>query len=244
MPDPIYSAVTDGFVRRSGQSSWGNARDTADGTLAKPSDLQSSYAASAAMVSGRSGDEWYVYRSFFAFDTSVVSGPVSSASLKLYGYVNGDGNVIAVKCDPTIGLSLTTDVAVTDFDELENFVAGSTGSMNGVVTTYSAYVPTWSTIGYNSMSLNATARSDIEDDDLVIICLLEYDHDFLDVAPSAYNAYRSGCYYQEQSGTGKDPYLDYTLAGYGHTVTGVTSANISKVKGVATASIDKVIGVD
>ena len=32
--------------------------------------------------------------------------------------------------------------------------------------------------------------------------------------------------------------------GYGHTVSGVASTNISTVKGVATANIDKVIGVD
>ena len=39
--------------------------------------------------------------------------------------------------------------------------------------------------------------------------------------------------------------VEYTEAtGYGHTVSGVASTNISTVKGVATANIDKVIGVD
>ena len=37
--------------------------------------------------------------------------------------------------------------------------------------------------------------------------------------------------------------VDYTAAGYGHTVNGVASANISKVKGVATANISKVNGI-
>ena len=37
--------------------------------------------------------------------------------------------------------------------------------------------------------------------------------------------------------------VDYTPAGYGNTVNGVTSANIGKVNGVATASISKVNGI-
>jgi hypothetical protein len=37
--------------------------------------------------------------------------------------------------------------------------------------------------------------------------------------------------------------VDYTPAGYGNTVNGVASANISKINGVATANISKVNGV-
>jgi len=37
--------------------------------------------------------------------------------------------------------------------------------------------------------------------------------------------------------------VDYTAAGYGNTVNGVASANISKINGVATANIEKVNGI-
>ena len=51
-------------------------------------------------------------------------------------------------------------------------------------------------------------------------------------------------YYQNYTGTSRDPYIDYTLAtGYGNAVLGVESGNLAAVTGIATANIDKVSGV-
>ena len=81
-------------------------------------------------------------------------------------------------------------------------------------------------------------------DDFKIV-LMEYDGDYLDIQPSTGTQNISGMYYQNYTGTSRDPYIDYTAgaAGYTHDIIGVASANISSVNGIATANISKVNGV-
>ena len=42
------------------------------------------------------------------------------------------------------------------------------------------------------------------------VCMMQYDNDYLDIA--ATSMVRTGNYWADQSGTSKDPYLDYTAA--------------------------------
>jgi hypothetical protein len=43
------------------------------------------------------------------------------------------------------------------------------------------------------------------------ICLINYDWDLKDIAPTGYVANRNGLYYTNYTGTSRDPYIDYTL---------------------------------
>ena len=81
--------------------------------------------------------------------------------------------------------------------------------------------------------------------DHVMMCMMEYDHDYKNVAlgtsPDTNGFFH---YHSNYTGTSRDPYLDYAIAsGYENTPLGVTAVNIGKVKGVATANISKVNGV-
>ena len=79
------------------------------------------------------------------------------------------------------------------------------------------------------------------------IAVLNYDHDYLDIASiGSTPLVQSGMYFADYTGTSRDPKIDYSTgtADYGNTVIGVSSANIASVKGVATADIANVIGVD
>ena len=50
--------------------------------------------------------------------------------------------------------------------------------MNGNVQDYSSEITTWSTSGYNDITLNAQALADMRDDDKVYICLINFLSEF------------------------------------------------------------------
>ena len=228
----LTTASTDGLVKKDDTTDWATCRDAGTGTSNGATETNNAWGIESSQYSARGGGStWRVTRSFFAFDTSGVTATVSTATLKIYGYTNGSADIIVVEATRP---NLVTGIANADFDAITGFSAGNT--MDGNATDYSNEFPTWSTSGYNSISLNGQARSDMVSQSILKVCLVEYDHDYLNVDPGGDgNVFYSGLYYQEYSGTGTDPVIDYTLAGYGHTVTGVTTANISKIKGVATA---------
>tara|TARA_R100000808_G_C2128517_1_gene138226 strand:- start:873 stop:1412 length:540 start_codon:yes stop_codon:yes gene_type:complete len=177
------------------------------------------------------------------FDTSGITGTVSSATIKIYGYLSNDGSVIAVK-STAFGGDGGTALATTDLDAITGYSTGS--SLAGAATIYGPQILTssWSTSGYNDFTGTSDLKADMQNNDVVIICFMDYTNDYLNSAPTSDNEFNCGGYFTDQSGTSKDPYIEYTVVtGYGNTVTGVASANIGKVNGVATASISKVIGV-
>ena len=237
----IYAADTDGYLYNYTTDTWVNVRGAGTATHAGASVTRYSRAIRTFHTAGRGGDTYFVGRSFFAFDTSGITATVASATLKIYGFSNDDaGGVIAVKATAP---DLSTDIAVADFDAITGFSAGNT--MSGNVTDYSSELATWTTSGYNEITLNAQALSDMVSGDVLKICVVEHDHDYSNSAPS--NAdFDNGCYFSEYSSTSRDPYIDYTLAAGAQVakVSGVAEASISTVSGVANASIASIIDGD
>ena len=82
----------------------------------------------------------------------------------------------------------------------------------------------------------------MKNNDVVIICFMDYTNDYLNSAPTSNDTFNIGAYYTDYTGTSRDPYIEYTL-GYGNTVKGVAPADIGKINGVATASVGKVNGI-
>ena len=208
----IYAHTNDGYVSRFNQSSWSNARASTTGTNVSSTATQHVTGVSADRVAARGGGyNFSIYRSFFFFDTSGISTDVDSATFKVYGSVNGGGDLIAVKSNSDILI-----LGTADFGSIEGWHTATDGSGGGDnesnVTKYSAQISTWSTSGYNDITLNAQALADMRDDDTVYICLLNFDYDLKDIAPTGYSAHRNGLYYANNTGTSRDPYIDYTLA--------------------------------
>ena len=242
MPD-LYSNTDDGQIFVNNGSSWADARDATSGTVTATASGSSSFT-SARRSTGRSGLVYGVYRSFMYFDTSSITSSVASATIKIYGFSGNDGSVIAVK-STAFGGDGGTALASTDFNNISGFSTGS--SLDGNATVYVPQILTtnWSTTAYNSMTGTSDLKTDMQNNDVVIICFMDYTNDYLNSALTSDLTLNIGGQYTEFGGssTTKDPYIEYTLAGYGNNVNGVAAANISKVKGVATASIDKIIGV-
>ena len=206
----IYAHTNDGSVARFNQSSWSNARATTTGTSAGSTGTRYSNAVSAYKSSGRGGSTFYtIIRSFFFFDTSGISTDVDSATFKVYGFSQSSGDLIAVKSKIDI-----ETLGTGDFGSIVGWNTTTDGSGGGDnesnVTKYSAEISTWSTSGYNDITLNAQALADMRDDDKVYICLINFDQDLKDIEPTGSN--RNGIYYTNYTGTSRDPYIDYELA--------------------------------
>ena len=209
---------------------WAQIRGASSGTVYTASSGQTMGSAmSVQHNSGRGFDVYGVNRSFLLFDTSSITGTVASADLSIYGHTSVTADVIAVKSD-AFGGDGGTAIAAADFN---NFDTG---------TPYSSQISSWSTSGYNDIQLNATARADIQNNNVLIVCMMEHDYDFQNSAPSLLGV-QSGMYHVPYTGTSRDPHLEVTVStGYGHSVIGVAAANIGKVNAVATANIEKIIG--
>ena len=208
----IYAHGSDGRVYKS-DSDWATARDATSGGSFNSTESGNAFGIRGERTASRGGGVSYnIQRVFMRFDTSGISSNVESATLKIYGYTNGGGDIIVLKA--------TSDIAslgTADFNAITGWSVGSAdgsgaGDNDSNVTKYSSEIATWSTSGYNDITLKSTALANMRDDSVVYICLMNYDHDLRDIAPTGYSAHRNGLYFADNSGTSKDPYIDYTLA--------------------------------
>jgi len=239
----IYSASAgtpdDGYVYKSGQSSWANARDATSGTVSLHNN-RSTTAIAAQYFAGRGGgNDYRAYRAFFVFDTSGITGTVAEAKIALKGYSASTGSAIAVK-STAFGGDGGTALAAGDIDAISGWSAG--GSLAGSATVYGSQITSWSSSTYNMFSGSSDLLADMKNNNVVIVCVMNYTQDYLNSAPTGSN--QAGIHFAEYSGTTSDPHLDYELAtGYGNSVNGVAAASIGKINGIATASIEKVNGI-
>ena len=239
----IYGSATDGNVGLAvtGGPTWSAVRDASTGSIIRATSTRRSTAIYVSSATSRGG-YYIIYRSYYAFDTSGITANVASATINIYGYflntlVDGLIGVKATKPD------LSTPLALADYGAIDGFVAGS--SMNGNATDYTAKITSWNNSAYNSMTLTSDALADLKNQNVFSIAFVDHAYDYSNVDPgTSLGIKRAGMYYQEYSGTSRDPFIDYTLAtGYANNVIGVASANIGSVIGVSTANIYKINGV-
>ena len=152
---------------------------------------------------------------------------MSEASLKIYGYVSfdrGDDEDFFILKSTALTAQIGGDylVETTDFDAITGWDTSSpttNGSGNGDqssnVTFYSDMYDIssgWSTSGYNTIPLNAQARADLVSQNTFTICIIA-NSDLNDLPQSiAFGSVQSamGMYYKDNTGTSKDPYIDFT----------------------------------
>ena len=242
MPN-LYSNNNDGYIVSSVAGTWAGARDdTTGGSINTTSTSYSGFTAVTRFGSRGGGNTYRVIRSFMYFDTSGITGTVSAATIKIRGYLSNDGSIIAVK-STAFGGDGGTVLATSDLDAITGYSTGS--SLAGNATDYSNSITStsWSTSGYNDLTGTSDLRADMQNNNVVIICFMDYTHDYLNNAVGSNATLNYGAYYTNYTGTSRDPYIEYTLAGYGNAVNGIAAANIGKINGVAIANIDKVNGI-
>jgi hypothetical protein len=238
MPD--LAPTIDGMFFALAQSSFANARDatSAPGGVNTTSTRYGN-AVRYVRSSGRGGGTIHgITRAIFEFDTSGISATPSAATLKLFGFSTSTADFFVVKGDTATDGAL----AASDYEPL-GWVSGADNSSN--VTKYSSEETSWLSTGYNQITLTAAALADMRDDNVIKLMLIENVHDLKNNDPGSNVNASTGMYFQDYTGTSRDPILSYTAAsaGYGNSVMGVASGNIGSINGVATANIEKVNGV-
>ena len=201
------------------------ARDEASGTsTAQGTDEDS--AVQYFKSTGRGGGTFRYIRSFLQFDSSSITSAVGSAILNIESEgISDTADVIVCASDAFGGAS--DDLINDDFNNVD------------FSTAYSSEVSTWNDNGANNaITLNAAARTAIQNNNGFICAVVDHDSDFQDT--DSLSSDGNTTVGIDFSGTIT---LVVTLAGYGNDVNLVASANIGEVNGVATASIDKIIGV-
>lgn len=180
----------------------------------------------------RGGSTGACNRFFLFFDTSSIAGTITACDLKVLGYLNSGANIIPVEGNAYGGNGSTSSLFLTDYDEVD------------FSTPFASASSSWSTSGYNTFSLNATAISRLNTNSYLNIALIDDENDYQGQEPASGTDYSSGI---EVFDATNPIVLDITYTptptGYGNIVNGVASANIGGVLAVSTNDIDKVIGV-
>jgi len=227
---PVLNPTVSTQITGTTSPTFAGARDATSGTAVAASTRYATAIQYQFLASARA-NQISINRYFIEFDTSDISVTPADAELSLYGFTNGGADFFAVKATFSDGT-----IANGDFDAIDGWSAGSDNSSN--VTKYSSEVTSWSTGGYNNITLTSDALSDMVSEDNFKICLIQSGNDLANV--DAVAVVQTGI-----SNT-NSLRLSYTegATGFGHKTIGVAAGSIGKINAVATANIGKVIGVD
>jgi len=226
-----------GYVYNFSDISWSVAQGATTGTtIQNQSTNTNTGQVGVTYTAGSKGSAWDVKRQFLAFNVTAYQTGYTITDLKLY-YLpttstqgsSGAGMKMALVNSTAQG-NANADLTTADFD---SFGATSYGANDGSIGC------TWrdqNTLA--STDLTAAAYTAITGTGYLKICIREYLYDYPNTAPGSVLAI------QGSANLSTVPYLSFTATpiGYGNTVIGVSSANISEVIGVATANISTVIG--
>jgi hypothetical protein len=203
---------------------WSDVRNSSTGNSVSVNPSNS--LVGAYTISSGRGSTYNIFRTYLAFDLSSVVGTITSMDLVLTSNASVySSNLIILK---STAPEISTNITTSDFGDVD------------FSTEYSDSFG-WDESTTISIQLNNTAISDSNTNDELILGVVDYEYDYLNIEPlGAFIGLTASMQYS----TGTTPYLSYTATTqYGNKVTGIIPANISKVNGVATANIETMIGV-
>ena len=230
---PTVHAEGDGYILKTAiGGTWATVRDSTTGT-ATSNKTKYHLAVAAYQITGFITIPSCT-RTFIRFDSSGITDSLSAATLNIYGYttstlggdtVGDDEDFWVLKSNANFGLiggeyflnSGHYD-GITGWDTSSPTTDGSgNGDQSDNVTLYSGMYDIsggWDTSGYNSITLTAQARADLVSLDTFVICIMS-DDDLKDTPDnlSFGSVVKSmGMYFMNETGTSKDPYIDFTVA--------------------------------
>ena len=203
----VYADSNDSWRRLTKSSSWADARGDVTGISAAGSNSVTNYAFAIynSYEGGRGGNLYYCSRCFYEFDLSGESGTASSVALNLYS----DNMGTDATNERTLYIVQATALADSHADYGNVFSSGTTlGTFfgSGEITTTAGY----HTINLNSGGISAV-NSAVGSGRLTIGAMGYYDYN--NSAPSlGGNLAKHWQYFQNYTGTSRDPYLDITYA--------------------------------
>jgi len=221
---PTLTVSTTAHIRGSTNSTFSNAREDNGSFIVNGGSGNVNPAVEYIFSSGRGGGTHRMHRTYLDFDTSGISGTVSSATLNIESLGSNSGDIIGLKTTAFGGSGGGTLSAASFFSTID------------YTTAYTAEISTWEagagkSAANNAITLNSTARSDMQNNARLQIALVNHTYDYA-------NSGASGAV-TEQNAIAFDSVIniDYTI--------GAASgpANLTSHNGIAKASITSINGI-
>lgn len=192
-----------------------------------------------AAISGARGMNYYINRLWAWYDCA-GGGLPSGATI----------NSVVLDVSTTFSPAMITigDVMIvegTAFGNNSNATATTSefGNLN-FSQNYLNSAGTWSNVnGINSYTLNSTAANFIAANGLLGLCIIDYNYDYLDVDPFGGISFDSYNTIDFNNASKTTLTINYTAAGYGNEVNGITAANIGEINGISSGDINQVNGL-
>lgn len=166
---PTINSSKAGYIAGQPSTNFSTARQNGSSVFTAPTNSVTTALRHRA-YSGRGSLTHLFARTFLYFDTSGITTPVSSATIDIMGYSSGTADYIVLKSSAFGGDGGT---ALTTGD----FYSGVDYS-----TPYTSEITSWSRTSTNNITLGATAKGDMRNDNAFIVALVEYDSDYLNTA--------------------------------------------------------------
>jgi len=224
---PTINAGRVGYIRGNPGSNYTNAKTDNGSTAYDSPTTNVTNAIMAFFSSGRGGGTYLFHRTYIYFDTSGITGTVTSATLKITGHSQNSANVVVADGGNAFGGDGNTALATTDFNAVD---------IAAPPTLYSS-ATSWST-SLNSITLNSTALSALSSNNNTVLCVLNGDHDYQTNAQTS--TVQSGIAF------GTAIQLEYAVAASSDitSLNGIARASITSFNTIALASIDSINGID
>ena len=217
-----------GYILGVESASVSTARTT--GSLATNDPTANKPAAIQYLANTQRGTLTYaMIRTFLYFDTSAITGTVSIAKLGLEGVSNTTANVIVLESTAFGGDGASALDSADFYTEVD------------YNTAYSSSYTQWSTgVPFNSIPLNSTAETAIQNNDEFIVAIVEYNFDYSNTGSGFAQDRRSGVEFDTAP---TNITLTYTETGGAMNINGIDSSNIDKWDGTAWSNIFKINGI-
>ena len=207
---PTINSSKAGYITGQSSTNFVTARQNGSSVVSAPTTNQST-AIQYRATSGRGSLTHSMKRTFLYFDTTALVGTISSTSLQIVGVTNSSADVIVLK-STAFGGNGGTALATSDFFSTIDYG-----------TPYSSEYSPWRATN-NSIPLNASANTDIQNNNAFIVAIVEHDFDYANGASGFAASRINGIAF------GTTITLTYTEA---------SSTSITSVNGIALASIEE-----
>ena len=243
----IYSNATDGFVYK-WDAAWDAAHDATTGNYAlATAQYHTSYGPGVEYdTSGPPPHVFQINRNFFSFDVSSITVAPTTATFWFY-HAGGSqtGDIIPVLAT---GPGLVSGVSTATYNDIYGYAAGFNNThLTALSSKLTVGTPNASP-GYE-VTLNAWALAWMGNPGVtrIDICLMNYDHDYLDVAPTVHTVSTQlfGMSWNENTNIAHRPKIVYTpgVAAYAHETNSVSAGDIGEVISVSAADVSKLNSV-
>ena len=176
------------------------------------------------------------YRAYFYFDLSSISD-ITGITFTARGGTNStnqNGDWIAARANQDADFGT---IATSDYTLVYNSTTG--------FTSYSTNQASWSYNADNTVTLNATAVTNSNNEGELCVCVMNYFYDYNggEVEGSIGDIFNSLSFINSGTTRARLTVTHTVASGYDNEVNAIIPASISKVLGIATADISKVTGV-